>query len=105
MTAMTTMTKDAPETMIEWITEARAFIGELSARDDEIGHTARYLGAAAEVIVQLTGDHRDSVRGVCSEIGNDEMGMPRILIHANRDDIKNGPQLLFRHVRVYPVGV
>lgn len=46
-----------------------------------------------------------SIEGECVEIGDDEEGQPRILIHTTRDAIKGGPPLAFRRVIVAPAPV
>lgn len=44
----------------------------------------------------------DAASGEAVEVGDDETGQPRVLIHSTRDDLMRGPPLAFRRVRLVP---
>jgi len=46
---------------------------------------------------------REAPVGECMEIGDDEAGQPCVLIHSTRDELRKGPPLAFRKVRLVPV--
>lgn len=92
----------------KWLRTADEYTAQGDNADDDDerawahGRSEAYASAAEELsraLAQLDDGWR-GVIGEVVEIGDDDEGQPRILIHTTREAIKNGPPLAFRTVRV-----
>lgn len=72
-------------------------------------HVANTNGASVEVSAEVMRALcerwlavEDAATGECVEVGDDEEGQPRALIHSTRDELRRGKPLAFQRVRIIP---
>lgn len=58
------------------------------------------LDEALPALLDLAERYEAAPEGEAIEIGNDDEGQPRALIHSTREELRKGPPLAFRRIRL-----
>lgn len=61
--------------------------------------TCALLREAAELARRVEG----AATGECFEVGDDEAGRPRVIVHSTRDDLRRGAPLIFKRLALVPL--